>query len=198
VSHLGGCALSSGRSLFDDLPHVGHFIVGEAVIAPIIEVEMPSHALLIVVRVHLRRVISLIAKTLSEATRSLGRAGLSVVMLWGWQLVYRHQHRPAFVRRQMRKRGCRESPLFSLCPFGRQFIVGVSEVRPHVVSQLGLQVGNLLLVILQVLVLGLASVNQPRVFVAQILVFVLELIELLGHVLEPTREVSVVLDKGPG
>jgi hypothetical protein len=66
------------------------------------------------------------------------------------------------------------------------------------VSQLGSQVGDLLLVILQVLILGLALVNQPRVFVAQILVLVLELIELLGHVLEPTRKVSIVSDKGQG
>jgi hypothetical protein len=66
------------------------------------------------------------------------------------------------------------------------------------VSQLGSQAGNLLLVILQVLILGLASVNQLQVFVTQILVFVLKLIKLLGRALEPTREVGIVSDKGQG
>jgi hypothetical protein len=54
------------------------------------------------------------------------------------------------------------------------------------VSQLGSQAGNLLLIILQVLVLGLAPVNQLQGFVTQILVLVLKLIELLGRMLELT------------
>jgi hypothetical protein len=98
----------------------------------------------------------------------------------------------------MRKGGCRESPLLSLHPFGGQFIVGVLELRPCVASQLGLQVGDLLLVILQVLVLGLTSVNQPCVLDAQLLVLVFELIKLLRSAPELTSKVGIVSDEGQG
>jgi hypothetical protein len=63
--------LSSGRSPFNNLPHVRHLIVSEAFVTPIIEAERadaPSCTLLIIVRVYFRRIISLIAKTLPEAT----------------------------------------------------------------------------------------------------------------------------------
>jgi hypothetical protein len=98
----------------------------------------------------------------------------------------------------VRKGCCRESPLLSLGPFGGKFIIGVSELRPHVASQLGLQVGDLLLVILQVLGLGLTLVNKPCILVAQLLVLVFELIEFLGCVLEPTCKVNIVSDEGQG
>jgi hypothetical protein len=87
VSHLGGYMLSSGRSPFDNLPHIGHFIVSEAVVASIIEAEradVPSCTLLIVVRVCVGHVVSLIAKTLSEATRSPGQTALSCHGDGGW------------------------------------------------------------------------------------------------------------------
>jgi hypothetical protein len=67
--------LSSGGSPFNDLLHVGHFIIGEAFVTPIIEVvgvDVPSHALLIIVRVRVRCVISLVVKMLPKATHPLG------------------------------------------------------------------------------------------------------------------------------
>jgi hypothetical protein len=193
--------LSSRRSPFDNLPHVGHLIIGEAFIAPVIEavgVNIPSRALLIIVRVSFGCIVSLIVKTLPEATHPPGRAGLSVFTPWGWWLVYRYQHHLAFMRQRVREGDCRESPLLSLHPFGGWFIIGVSELRPHVASQLGSQAGDLLLIILQVLVLGLTLVNQPHILVAQFLVLVFELIELLRSVLELTCKVSIVLDEGQG
>jgi hypothetical protein len=60
---------------FDDLPHIGHLIVSEAFITPIIEAEgadAPSCILLIIVRVYFRCIVSLIVKTLSEATHPPG------------------------------------------------------------------------------------------------------------------------------